>query len=192
MNVRTARKPKSSNSKAALVAYPIKKFDKGSFSDSVALKRFSSNIIAIPSKSAPRSKIPAGAIYATGKRKASIARVWMWEKDQNADSFVKIGKKDCSAYFSNTLTYLSKIQRPFDVTGLQLSSFCVYSSLSGGGISMKSEALALGLAKIIADKFPDLKSILKKEKLLTRDSRIVEPKKTGLRGARKKEQYSKR
>jgi small subunit ribosomal protein S9 len=74
----------------------------------------------------------------------------------------------------------------------QEGQYDVFVNVQGGGIKGQTEAVRLGLAKALVVENPDNKPALKKERLMTRDARVVERKKTGLRKARKKEQYSKR
>jgi small subunit ribosomal protein S9 len=68
----------------------------------------------------------------------------------------------------------------------------VFVNVSGGGIKGQTEAIRLGIARALVEENPDNKPALRKERLMTRDARVVERKKTGLRKARKQEQFSKR
>jgi small subunit ribosomal protein S9 len=82
--------------------------------------------------------------------------------------------------------------QPLSVTEDDYQSYCIVAEVLGGGVSAQSEALRLGISKLLCMFNPSVKTLLRKAGLLTRDARIVEPKKTGQPKARKKEQYSKR
>ncbi|MBL0726018.1 MAG: 30S ribosomal protein S9 [Alphaproteobacteria bacterium] len=127
-----------------------------------------------------------------GKRKASIARIWVWAISGDKKSVVSVNNRNCLSYFNNSPKALLDITRPFTVIDEDLSDYCVVCKVKGGGISAQSEAVRLGISKCLLALLPHMRPALKKDKLLRRDSRIVEPKKTGLRGARKREQFSKR
>jgi small subunit ribosomal protein S9 len=83
------------------------------------------------------------------------------------------------------------IMQPFDLTGTR-NQFDVRANVHGGGIAGQSEAIRHGVSKALLQHNPEFKDALKKAGLLTRDSRIKERKKYGLRGARRRPQYSKR
>ncbi len=128
----------------------------------------------------------AESIYATGKRKSSIARVWL---EPGEGRFV-INERNPKDYFGRE-TCEMKVLQPFDITGT-LNQFDVKVNVKGGGISGQSEAIRHGISRALLQYNPAFKEILKKAGLLTRDSRIKERKKYGLRGARRRPQYSKR
>ncbi|MDO9516137.1 MAG: 30S ribosomal protein S9 [Syntrophales bacterium] len=124
--------------------------------------------------------------YATGKRKTSIARVWMKE---GSGVFV-INKRTFDEYF--TLDILrGLIQQPLNVTDKK-DKFDFYINVNGGGISGQAGAIRHGISKALLGYDEELKSVLKKAGFLTRDARVKERKKYGQPGARKKFQYSKR
>ena len=124
--------------------------------------------------------------YATGRRKKSIARVWL--KKGSGKIFVN-GKKMID-YFkkANLQTALS---RPLTLTKRE-SEYDVRCTVKGGGSSGQAGAIILGISRALISYEPDLKTALKKEKLTTRDSRAVERKKYGHRKARRSFQFSKR
>tara|TARA_B100001245_G_C22599016_1_gene296819 strand:+ start:97 stop:537 length:441 start_codon:yes stop_codon:yes gene_type:complete len=124
--------------------------------------------------------------YATGRRKKSIARVWL--KKGSGKIFVN-GKKMID-YFKkpNLQTALS---RPLSLTKRE-NEYDVRCTVKGGGSSGQAGAIILGISRALIIYEPDLKSALKKEKLTTRDSRAVERKKYGHRKARRSFQFSKR
>ena len=124
--------------------------------------------------------------YATGRRKKSIARVWL--KKGSGKIFVN-GKKMID-YFKkpNLQTALS---RPLSLTKRE-NEYDVRCTVKGGGSSGQAGAIILGISRALISYEPDLKTALKKEKLTTRDSRAVERKKYGHRKARRSFQFSKR
>ncbi len=127
-----------------------------------------------------------GRSYATGKRKNSIARVWI--KPGNGKIVVN-GKED-STYFPRA-THVMMINQPFGVCGRE-GQFDVMCTVTGGGLSGQAGAVRHGISKALTLYEPELRPALKSEGFLTRDSRTVERKKYGLRKARRKKQFSKR
>ncbi len=125
-------------------------------------------------------------IYATGKRKTSIARIWL---EPGEGKFV-VNERVLKEYFGRE-TCEMVIMQPFDLTGTR-NQFDVKANVHGGGITGQSEAVRHGISKALLQYNAEFKDALKKGGLLTRDSRIKERKKYGLRGARRRPQYSKR
>lgn len=126
-------------------------------------------------------------IYATGKRKTSVARVWVYP----GNGQVIVNGKPFKEYFYDHIVAEDVIFAPFKVSNL-LGKFDVKCTVEGGGKSAQAEAIRHGIAKALVYYLPDLKPILKKAGFLTRDPRKKERKKYGLRGARRGQQYSKR
>lgn len=126
-------------------------------------------------------------IYATGKRKTSVARVWIYP----GNGQVIVNGKPFKEYFYDHIVAEDVIFAPFKVSNL-LGKFDVKCTVEGGGKSAQAEAIRHGIAKALVYYLPDLKPILKKAGFLTRDPRKKERKKYGLRGARRGQQYSKR
>ena len=124
--------------------------------------------------------------YATGRRKKSIAKVWLKKGSGN----VYVNGKKMNDYFQKQ-NLRTAIFRPLTLVNRQ-SEFDVICSVKGGGLSGQAGAIIHGLARAILLFEPDLKQILKKEKLTTRDSRAVERKKYGRKKARRSFQFSKR
>jgi len=124
--------------------------------------------------------------YATGRRKRSIARVWLKKGSGN----IHVNGKKMSDYFKKLNLQIS-ILRPLTIVKRE-SEYDVRCSVKGGGMTGQAGAIIHGLARAIASYEPDLKPTLKKEKLTTRDSRSVERKKYGHRKARRSFQFSKR
>lgn len=127
-------------------------------------------------------------INATGKRKTAIARIYI---KKGSGKIIINDKRDYKEYFPTpTLQYY--VTQPFKVTGFDNSRYDIYANIQGGGISGQAQALRLAISKALLEMNPELKPALKKEKLLTRDSRIVERKKYGRKKARKRFQFTKR
>ena len=124
--------------------------------------------------------------YATGRRKKSVARVWLKKGSGN----IHINGKTMVDYFKKQNLQMAII-RPFTVVKRE-NEFDVKCSVKGGGLSGQAGAIVHGIARAIVEFEPDLKPALKKVKLTTRDSRAVERKKYGHRKARRSFQFSKR
>jgi small subunit ribosomal protein S9 len=125
-------------------------------------------------------------IYATGKRKAAVARVYMKE----GSGVITVNKRNFDDYFTrDSLKML--IKQPFDITGKK-DHFDLFVNVQGGGISGQAGAIKHGISKALVEYDLELRQLLKKAGFLTRDSRIKERKKYGQPGARKRFQFSKR
>ena len=124
--------------------------------------------------------------YATGRRKRSIARVWLKKGSGN----LHVNGKKMIDYFKKPNLQIA-IFRPLTLVKRE-NEFDVRCSVKGGGLTGQAGAIILGLSRAIIQFEPDLKPTLKKEKLTTRDSRTVERKKHGRRKARRSFQFSKR
>ena len=124
--------------------------------------------------------------YATGRRKKSIARVWV----KKGSGIIHVNGKKMVDYFQKANLQIA-IFRPLTLTKRE-NEFDVRCSVKGGGPSGQAGAIIHGISRAIVMFEPDLKPTLKKEKLTTRDSRAVERKKYGRRKARRSFQFSKR
>ena len=124
--------------------------------------------------------------YATGRRKKSIAKVWL----KKGSGIIHVNGKKMVDYFKKPNLQIS-INRPLTLVKRE-NEFDIRCSVKGGGLSGQAGAIIHGLARAIVLFEPDLKLTLKKEKLTTRDSRAVERKKYGHRKARRSFQFSKR
>ena len=124
--------------------------------------------------------------YATGKRKNSIARVWL----KRGSGEIKINGKPLDKYFSRPVLQMI-VNQPLDVIKAD-NSYEIMASVKGGGLSGQAGAIILGISKALISHDVSLKKNLKKDKLTTRDSRVVERKKYGHRKARRSFQFSKR
>ena len=126
------------------------------------------------------------AKYATGRRKKSVARVWL---KKGSGKFYVNDKKMTDYFIKPNLQ--TAIYRPLILVKRE-NEFDVRCTVKGGGLTGQAGAIVHGLARTIVEFEPDLKLVLKKEKLMTRDSRIVERKKYGRKKARRGFQFSKR
>ena len=124
--------------------------------------------------------------YATGRRKKSIAKVWL----KKGSGSIHVNEKKMTDYFKKQNLQIS-ILRPLTLVK-RTGEFDVICSVKGGGLTGQAGAIILGISRAILLFEPDLKATLKKEKLTTRDSRTVERKKYGHRKARRSFQFSKR
>jgi len=124
--------------------------------------------------------------YATGRRKKSIAKVWLKKGSGN----MHVNGKKMIDYFKKPNLQIA-VFRPLTIVKRE-SEFDVRCSVKGGGSTGQAGAIVHGLSRAIVQFEPDLKKILKKEKLTSRDSRSVERKKYGHKKARKSFQFSKR
>ena len=124
--------------------------------------------------------------YATGRRKTSIAKVWL----KKGSGQIVINGKKYENYFTREI-HKMKLLRPFEVIN-QTADYDVRGNVTGGGLTGQVGALVHGISKALLQFDENLKSSLKKEKLTTRDSRAVERKKYGRRKARRSFQFSKR
>ena len=126
---------------------------------------------------------------ATGRRKRAIAKVICQEKG-NKPVDISVNKIDYKSYFTNALNQKA-VYAPFALIDVS-TGFVVRAEVFGGGKSGQADALKLGISRCLSLLSEEFNSILRKNSFLTRDARRVEPKKAGLRKARKKEQFSKR
>ena len=124
--------------------------------------------------------------YATGRRKTSIAKIWL----KKGSGQISINGKDYKEYFKRA-NHKMQLLRPFEIINEQ-TSYDVRCNVKGGGLSGQVGALVHGISKALVMFDSNSKTTLKKEKLTTRDSRAVERKKYGHRKARRSFQFSKR
>ena len=124
--------------------------------------------------------------YATGRRKTSIAKIWL----KKGSGKIYVNGKNFQNCFSNE-NHQNQIVKLFKIIN-KATDYDVKCNVSGGGHAGQSGAMVHGISKALLLFDADLKSILKKEKFTTRDSRSVERKKPGRKKARKSFQFSKR
>lgn len=123
----------------------------------------------------------------TGRRKTAVARVRLFPGN---GEFVVNGRKP-EDYFGVRDLFAKEIVRPLDLTG-NLNSFNVLVKVRGGGVSGQVSAVRHGIARALLDMDQELRQTLRNAGLLTRDPRMKERKKAGLKRARKRPQYTKR
>ena len=124
--------------------------------------------------------------YGTGKRKTSVARVFLRPGKGGAT----VNGRPLEEYFT-TVDQRKLVVEPLQATD-NSGNFDLYITVKGGGLSGQAGAVRHGIAKALVDFDPDLRSVLKEQGLLTRDARKKERKKPGQRGARARFQFSKR
>jgi small subunit ribosomal protein S9 len=126
--------------------------------------------------------------YAVGKRKTAIAQVRIYPTDTPVDTLVN--GKALTAYFS-VLRFSETVKSALTCVGLA-DKFNVTVKVVGGGINAQAEAIRLGISRSLIKFDENLRKVLKAQGFLTRDARIVERKKPGLKKARKSPQWAKR
>ncbi|MBI2027343.1 MAG: 30S ribosomal protein S9 [Deltaproteobacteria bacterium] len=134
--------------------------------------------------------------YGTGRRKSSVARVYLRSASKTKESGTEVqnvfdvNKKELVTYFPRESHRIS-IQEPLKLAEAD-KNFDIMVRVCGGGCTGQAEAIQHGLARALMSFNPELRAVLKKAGFLTRDSRIKERKKYGQRGARARYQFSKR
>ena len=124
--------------------------------------------------------------YATGKRKNSIARVWL----KKGEGIISINGKSLKDYFSRPVLQMI-VNQPLEIIQ-SVGNYDIDATVKGGGLSGQAGALRHGISKALIFYDIGLRKALKKVGFLTRDSRVVERKKSGLAKARRSYQFSKR
>jgi small subunit ribosomal protein S9 len=124
--------------------------------------------------------------YATGKRKTSIARVWI----KPGTGLITINQRTIDDYFGRPTSKMV-VRQPLELTE-NIGKFDVSVNVFGGGPSGQAGAIKHGITKALLEADPELRASLKKAGFITRDSRIKERKKYGRRAARRSFQFSKR
>lgn len=137
-------------------------------------------------KRRPVKKDKKGRIYATGKRKEAIARVFL----SPGKGKIMVNDRKLEEYFPRPVLRMM-INQPFVLTN-RVGQYDITCTIVGGGLSGQAGALRHGISRCLDAIEPDLHDILKKAGFLTRDSRVVERKKYGRVKARKRFQFSKR
>jgi small subunit ribosomal protein S9 len=129
----------------------------------------------------------AKTIYATGKRKSAIAKVWL----TSGNGAVTINGKSLDEWLGGHETLKMKVRLPLEATK-QLDAVNIVAKTLGGGYSAQADAVKHGITKALVKYEESFRAILKPMGLLTRDSRVVERKKPGKKKARRSPQFSKR
>ena len=127
-----------------------------------------------------------GRAYATGKRKDAVARVWI----KPGSGKITVNARAFDVYFARPVLRMI-VQQPLGIVS-RTNQYDLTITVAGGGLSGQAGAVRHGLSKALTNYEPELRSILKREGFLTRDSRVVERKKYGHKKARRSFQFSKR
>jgi len=126
-------------------------------------------------------------VYATGKRKTAVAKVWL----ESGSGEMKINGLSLDEWLGGRETLKMRVKLPLNATK-QLESVNIVATTLGGGISAQADALKHGITKALVNYDEEFRKILKPLGLLTRDARVVERKKYGKKKARRSPQFSKR
>ena len=126
-------------------------------------------------------------VYATGRRKSSIAKVWLTP----GNGSMSINGLSLDAWLGGLEAKKLRVKQPLALTK-QDTSVNIVATVLGGGFGGQADALRHGISRALVRFNPSLKAILKPEGMMTRDSRVVERKKPGKRKARRSRQFSKR
>jgi small subunit ribosomal protein S9 len=127
-----------------------------------------------------------GRAYATGRRKDAVARVWL----KPGKGLVTVNGRDQSVYFARQTQRLI-LNQPFLIAN-RVGQFDIVCTVKGGGLSGQAGAVRHGISRALQNFEPELRGVLKKAGMLTRDSRVVERKKVGKHKARRSKQWAKR
>ncbi len=175
-----ATETKKTTAKATTVkkAAPAKKVATPKATTKTAAAKKSATTVATPKLN--------NAIYATGKRKDSVARVYMLPGKGN----IIINERPMAQYFRRPVLQMI-LNQPFAVTKRE-GAYDVFVMVMGGGLSGQAGAVKHGISKALEKSEPDLRAALKAAGFLTRDSRVVERKHYGYHKARRSTQFSKR
>jgi small subunit ribosomal protein S9 len=124
--------------------------------------------------------------YATGRRKTSVARVWL----QTGSGEIKVNGQELLRYFGRE-TLKMVVEQPIEIVNA-VGKYNIIANVKGGGLSGQAGAMRLGISRALQIINPEFRPLLKEHGLLTRDPREKERKKYGRAGRRKRFQYSKR
>ena len=149
----------------------------------------------VPSEAPPPAEEPQttekkldeqGRVYATGRRKNAVARVWL----KAGNGKLTVNGREGNVYFARPVLQMI-LNQPFAVAD-RIDQYDIWCTVKGGGLSGQAGAVRHGLSRALILYEPELRGVLKKGGYLTRDSRVVERKKYGKRKARRSFQFSKR
>jgi small subunit ribosomal protein S9 len=141
----------------------------------------------VPGAEERKPRIDAqGRAYATGRRKGAVARVWL----KPGTGKIEVNGRESPRYFARPVLRML-IGQPLALANRQ-GQFDVWCTVKGGGLSGQAGAVRHGISRALSHYEPGLRPLLKRGGFLTRDSRVVERKKYGRHGARRRPQYSKR
>ncbi len=179
--VKNAIKNNSSSDVKEHAATTAKKTEKNN-----SVKKISSQKTVV--KKEKNVSLKGDIVRQTGRRKTSIAKVACGKA--SGDIVINVNDLDYKKYFTK-LIHQQTVYAPFALIGIK-TGYVVNAEVFGGGKTGQADALKLGLSKCLSILSQEYNAILRKNSFLTRDARRVEPKKYGLKKARKKEQFSKR
>lgn len=126
-------------------------------------------------------------VYATGRRKTSIAKVWL----SHGKGSITVNGLSLDAWLGGLEAKKLRVKQPLNLTKMD-SGVDIVATVMGGGFGGQADALRHGISRALVRFNPSLRAILKPEGMMTRDARSVERKKPGLRKARRSPQFSKR
>ena len=132
------------------------------------------------------ANVDRNAVYATGRRKEAVARVWMMP----GSGKITINRRDIDNFFGRATSKMI-LRQPLELTA-QTGNYDVYVNVAGGGMTGQANAIKLGITRALMKMIPTLRPSLKAAGYVTRDPRCKERKKYGQRGARARFQFSKR
>ncbi|MFO0575002.1 MAG: 30S ribosomal protein S9 [Polyangia bacterium] len=132
------------------------------------------------------ANVDRNAVYATGRRKEAVARVWMMP----GSGKITINRRDIDNFFGRATSKMI-LRQPLELTSTT-GNYDVYVNVAGGGMTGQANAIKLGITRALMKMNPGLRPSLKQAGYVTRDPRCKERKKYGQRGARARFQFSKR
>lgn len=132
------------------------------------------------------ANVDRNAVYATGRRKEAVARVWMMP----GSGKITINRRDIDNFFGRATSKMI-LRQPLELTSTT-GNYDVYVNVAGGGMTGQANAIKLGITRALMKLNPGLRPSLKQAGYVTRDPRCKERKKYGQRGARARFQFSKR
>ena len=184
-NTKVAEK-KTETETEAKVEVPKKATKTGTEAKTKATKKEAAQTESAKTKT--KAKKPTGKrYYGTGRRKASVARVYVTTEGSGK---MRVNQRNMKDYFSRETTRML-IHQPLEAIASK-KKFDFEITVKGGGISGQAGAIQLGIARALVQHDENFRKLLREKGFLTRDARVVERKKVGLRKARKDVQYSKR
>ncbi|MFH0946477.1 MAG: 30S ribosomal protein S9, partial [Planctomycetota bacterium] len=147
---------------------------------------FAPAVPAAEVKLSPRAPVKGGFVWGTGRRKSSVARV----RIKDGTGVIEVNSRKMEAFFP-TEQAQRIVTKPLRATET-LEKYDIFANVNGGGITGQAGAVSLGIGRALKGIEPSLEAALREGGFLTRDSRMKERKKYGLRGARRAFQFSKR
>jgi small subunit ribosomal protein S9 len=144
-------------------------------------------IKVVKSDSAPKTKGSTPVSHGVGRRKSAVARVWL----RRGTGKMEVNGRDYKTYFDTEMAQLDAA-KPFRVVPAVTGNYDYAANVRGGGLPAQADAISLAIARALVELDESIKSILRKNGLMTSDSRLKERKKYGQKAARRKFQFVKR